>query len=487
MQKKYLFILLAVIILGLTLIPLNLFVLFLPEWITVFFAAASVLLLVLFYLKANGKLPSKIIMTAVTVLSAGFMLFDAYCNPYWNSVVLKDYGYSYSTDQTLTFAQAKADTDYMMKYLNKVHPVFMNGEPASIRTAYGKAIDRLKNQPKITVTVLHQQLQSILSVLLDGHTTTYVNAQNPRYLKQYYRHKQSGDTLVQINGLSIDALYAKKTELFSCDVDSYGISDLKQYLLRLDGLRFLGINPDGVRYTYKTRAGKSSTEVYHASDFVTYDEYLAYNHITKAAQKPFVSYKIYSGKSTAVLTLNECNDNDEYRSCLNAMFKEVKAKGIKNVAVDLRNNGGGNSAVADEFLHYLNINSYDTGSDVWRLGFLNIPSGDGRTDNKKHTGLTFKGKVYVLTSVDTFSSAMLFTEYIKDNKLGKIIGEAPGENVTGYGEISIFSLPNSKLLFQVSSKRFFRIDKTARVNQIIPDIACSSKDALNVLLKTVGN
>ena len=485
MQKRYVFIYLAVIVLGIGLIPLNLFVLFLPEWITVVFSAVSVFLLVLFYLKANGKLPSKIILTAITVLASGFMLFGSYCNPYWNSVVFKGYGDLSSSDKTLTLAQAKADTDYMMKYLNKVHPVFLNGEPADIRIAYKKALDRLKNQPKITVLSLHQQLQSILSLLHDGHTTTYTNNQNIHYLKQLYRLSANGFRIVKINGISIKDLFAKKSYLFSRDVDSYGINRLEGYLSIREGLDFLGIDPDGVRYTYESPAGKISTVTYHASDFVTYDAYRAYNAISQNAEDPFVSYKIYKDKSTAVLTLTACEYNDEYRNCLKAMFKEVKAKGIKNVAVDLRNNGGGNSAVADEFLRYLNINTYNSESYDWRLGFLNTPSGDGQTDNKKYTGLTFNGKLYLLTSVDTFSSAMLFAEYIKDNRLGTMIGEAPGENVTGYGELSIFSLPNSKLLFAVSSKHFFRIDKTARENQLIPDIACSSGDALNVLLKTV--
>lgn len=47
----------------------------------------------------------------------------------------------------------------------------------------------------------------------------------------------------------------------------------------------------------------------------------------------------------ATLTLNNCNYNQEHRNCLKSMFTEIQDKNIQNVAVDLRNNGGGASAL----------------------------------------------------------------------------------------------------------------------------------------------
>ncbi|MFA9398889.1 MAG: hypothetical protein ACERKV_11590, partial [Clostridiaceae bacterium] len=38
--------------------------------------------------------------------------------------------------------------------------------------------------------------------------------------------------------------------------------------------------------------------------------------------------------------------------------------------------------------------------------------------NNKYNDMLFEGNVYILTSTSTFSSAMNFAEYIKDNKLG---------------------------------------------------------------------
>ena len=47
---------------------------------------------------------------------------------------------------------------------------------------------------------------------------------------------------------------------------------------------------------------------------------------------------------TAVLTLTDCNNNDEYKRTVREMFDRVAAEGLRNVAVDLRDNRGGELA-----------------------------------------------------------------------------------------------------------------------------------------------
>ena len=99
--------------------------------------------------------------------------------------------------------------------------------------------------------------------------------------------------------------------------------------------------------TYEDYEGTQDTVIYYKNDFLTYKEYADYNLIENVREEPFVYYSIDENRTLAILTLNECNFNDEYCKCLKDMFKEVKEKGIENVAVDLRYNGGGNSLVAN--------------------------------------------------------------------------------------------------------------------------------------------
>ena len=61
---------------------------------------------------------------------------------------------------------------------------------------------------------------------------------------------------------------------------------------------------------------------------------------------------------------DSCRDKD----CLENMFREVKAHNIQNVAVDVRNNGGGSSLVINSFFRYLDIDDFYESSWNTRLG-----------------------------------------------------------------------------------------------------------------------
>ena len=168
------------------------------------------------------------------------------------------------------------------------------------------------------------------------------------------------------------------------------------------------------------------------------------------------------------------------------MFTEVKNKGIKNVAVDLRGNSGGNSLVADEFIRYLDADSFRVTTETMRLGPFFTPLGPETVENERYTDLTFTGDVYLLTSAGSFSSAMLFPQYIKDNGLGKLIGEPPGNDPNGYGEITEFRTPNAGMWISVSTKRFNRVDRDCPDKYVMPDIPCDEAGALDVLYEAIA-
>ena len=200
----------------------------------------------------------------------------------------------------------------------------------------------------------------------------------------------------------------------------------------------------------------------------------------------FVSYEIDENKNLAILYLNECNYNDEYINCVNKMFTKVKELDIENVAVDLRGNGGGYSTVANEFIRYLNVDEYLEWGDEQRYGLFMYKKGTHNRSNYKYDDLVFDGNVYILTSVSTFSAAMDFAEYIKDNNLGTIIGEASGNNPSSYGDIVVFKLPNSGMQLSVSRKKWHRIDTTKEGELIEPDIPCNSSEVYEALYKAIG-
>ena len=486
MKKRYVFISILTNIIAVGMIFLNLLLFHTREWVTLLFAVLTVAAFLLFVVKGNGKKRSQILLGAFMVFTVFLTLAGTFCNPYWNSVMFKHSGNTKAFDSDLSYSEAETDLAFVMHYLKKVHPLFLDGVPEEVSVEYKKALEDLQKAEHIDVTLLNRKLQNILSVLQEGHTCSYAVYETEHYMKYIQQTKENGETLVAVNGMELLKLLEEKSDLYSYEVESWGMRQLKQDLSTLEGLAFLDIPvAEGVSYTFEDSNGNQRVIICYKADYVTYEEYASLYELEEAEEEPFVSYEINTEHNLAVLTLTECHYNDTYKNALRDMFTEVAENGIANVAVDIRNNGGGNSLVIDEFLHYLDIDTYKTDTYNWRLGMFNLPMGKGIMENKKYTELTFNGNVYVLTSSGTFSSAMMFAEYIKDNHLGMIIGEAPGNIPSGYGDITIFQLPESGLYMNVSTKKFFRADKESDDFLVSPDMECNAEEAFEYLYEAL--
>lgn len=484
MKKRYVCISILTNIIAISMIFLNLFLFHTREWVTLLFAGLTIAAFLLFVVKGNGKKRSKILLGAFMVFTVFLTLFGTFCNPYWNSVTFQSWNDTMAFDSQLSYSEAEKDLEFAMHYLKKVHPLFLDGVPEEVSTEYNKVLEDLQKAEHIDVTLLNQKLQNILSVLEDAHTHSHAAYETEHYMKYIQQSKDNGETLAAVNDTGLLKLLEEKSDLYCYEVESWGLYQMKQDLSTLEGLAFLDIPvADGISYTFEDPDGNQRVITCHKEDYVTYEEYVSLyeQEEEENEEESFVSYEIDTEHDVAVLTLTECHCNATYKNTLGEMFKRVTDDGIANVVVDIRNNGGGNSLVIDEFLHYLDIDTYKTDTYNWRLGCFNIPVGKGVQENKRYPELTFYGDVYVLTSAGTFSSAMMFAEYIKDNHLGTVIGEIPGNVPSGYGDIAIFQLPDSGLYMNVSTKKFFRADKESEDSLVSPDIECDAEEAFEYL------
>lgn len=492
MKKMYLIILIILSIITACLFPLDLFIMTVPEWVIFISAAAVTAAAILLIVKTGEKLPIKILSGvlagAVILASLGGICLD----PYFNSISLRVTG----SDMTLPYDtqipadKACADLDYAMKFLQKNHPALMNGLPGDMRQKYEQAKAEITAAGSVTVNDLARCTASIFTMLGDAHTSVFRNYAAPLYLKHYYRWKTGDWRLTALNGLTMPELLERSRELYSFEAESWELECMKNDLLNIQGLDYLGFSAnDGITYTFENDAGEQQSETYYTDDFVTYAEYLEFNGIenTSSDSESFVSYTVDEAADIAILTLKECNFNSEYTDCLRKMFTEVREKGIGNVAVDLRDNGGGSDQTATEFIRYLDTDGYKYASEYQRLGFLTTPRSPDYVVNQRYSDLTFTGNVYILTSAGSFSSAMLFPQYIKDNGLGTIIGEPPGNDPSGYGETTGFVMPNSRIRFFVSTKQFFRADKDCPDKYVMPDIPCEADNALDTLYGIISD
>lgn len=463
------------------LIPINIFCANFPEWVTVLLSVIFCTGLIAYLIFFKTKLVTKIILPIVFVLVAIICSFTPYLVPYWNSYVYKDYnGAILNYDEIISYKTAKDDMSALKAHLKKIHPMFKNGISEEVEKAYNEALDRLKNYDRITVNDLRREIQAVLHLMGDAHTTTYNSYPNDTYLKAFPQKNSAGYYVTGIDGKTVKQIYEDAKPYYCYETEDWISIDLGSIAM----LDFLGYSAP---FTYEWSNGENTvTETYAENDFVSWDEFVEIrNEYYTIEPKDFVYYEIDEQKSLAVLTLTQCNYNDTYINCVMSMFTEVKQKNIQNVAVDLRGNGGGSSLVGNEFVKYLPIDSYKDCPCDWRCGFLNIHY-DGKTKNKQYKNLLFDGNVFILTDKGSFSAAKDFAMLIQDNKLGKIVGEPSANSVNGYGDVTFFYLPNTGMFVQISTKKWYRIDGNNTDDYVMPDYSCESNDCFNKLYEIIG-
>lgn len=445
----------------------------------------AVLTVLLFFVQKK-KAP-RIIAVLLTIATAAASCVGILLNPYFNGVIFhQSESPTLPYDALIPANKAADDLAYTVRYFRKVHPVMLDGDPAPVLDKAAEAENRIRSGGSITVNALAAEIEQIFAPLGDAHTSAFTNYAEPLYLKQNYKWMKDGWKISAINGIPMKELLTRSSDLFSYEAESWEQHQLSGYLITVQGLDYLGFDVnDGITYTFENETGETQTETYAAADYVTFDDYIVYNgeESTKASRgEPFVRFTIDREHDLALLTLDECNFNAEYTNCLRDLFTQVKAQNIGNVAVDLRSNGGGNDRTAIEFIRYLNHDTMQYSSTSVRRGWLmRLDEPEDSMPVSRYTDLTFDGNLYVLTSAGSFSSAMLFALYIKDNRFGTIIGEPPGNTPNGYGDIVTFSTPNTGIRFSVSTKHFYRVDKTCTDQYVMPDIPCKADNALDVL------
>lgn len=468
----------SVVYMGICVLPL-------PFWLAAVISFLPLAVSVGWLFLRKSSILWHILRMAGALLAGTFCLFGTFCNPYWGSYMFHDgTPITRSADTALGWEQVEGDLDFLEETLLRIHPLFLDGEPEKFRTALDEAKRSLAFQSTITVNDLRRAAQTAVSSLSDAHTSVYIVGENDRYRADYAEMKKTGYEITAINGVSYEDFFRENSRLVSYEVESWADEQFEGYLNSVSGLTYLELPAEGLSLTYSNGA-EEITKSYTDADFLSYDEYMAKNAVYYESSESFVSYEIDEGKSLAVLTLEKCSYNDEYCRTLREMFSEVKERGIRNVAVDLRGNGGGNSLVANEFIRYLDADRYREVGMKWRLGgfFPDFPAAE--VQNDRISDLTFTGNTYVLTSASSFSSAMLFALYIKDNSLGAIIGEPPGNAANGCGDVTLFRLPNSGLMLRCSTKIFTRPSGSLDDRFVEPDYPCPSNEAKERLYELI--
>lgn len=399
-------------------------------------------------------------------------------------IVLKISGYDAQTDfeptlpleSEISKEQAIKDLKYVFDTVSANHPALLTDGNAEnkFNSSYVKLRRELMSKDSVTIIELWEKSAELVCTLDDAHTivtvsgTQYVSG-GAEISKAY-----NEGTLVSIDGISADSMkeHFKKVFPYEPQVSFYADYMFGVALEYGSWLTLLGADvSDGVDVVI---GENGETKHFDMTD-----------EPPERKQLELCSYKIDKENSLGIFTLNRCEMSQEYTDRLLEFFSAVRDNNIGNIAVDLRSNGGGTTEVINEFLRYINISDYKLfgGTDI-RIGGNLISYRDEITPNKPVDN-AFDGRVYVLTSQYTFSSAMDFATVIQDNGIGKVIGETPGNMPTAYGDKRGFQLPESKLVLSVSYKKFYRVDIDKSEEPLIPDCTVNADDALEKLVEYI--
>jgi C-terminal processing protease CtpA/Prc len=135
-------------------------------------------------------------------------------------------------------------------------------------------------------------------------------------------------------------------------------------------------------------------------------------------------------KKTLLIAYNRCIEQEgkPFAEFVENAFAVADKEKAEKVVVDLRRNGGGDSAIMSPLLDAL----------------------------KKRPQLIEKGKLFVLMGRSTFSSGFMNARELQVHTNAILIGEPSGQNPNAFGEVREFLLPNNKLKVRYSTK-FFKL------------------------------
>lgn len=368
---------------------------------------------------------------------------------------------------------------YVIDTIKFIHPIGVLG----LSNDFLFYIENLKGEIKDKTSLIHA-LSLTTAQLKDGHTNIEIPYnkddlclnipcrwfEHSLYVIENYKDLKKGDVIEHINKIPA----AEYLEIIS----NY-IPHENEYLVKVRTTRFPYQNYHLFSLLNLEKMLGNNTLIHeiegnrNGSKFRFYIQAEPYNGCADFIDTVNFVDSLFLDK-TAVLILNECKFNDSYKKGLDDFFRRVADNNIHHIILDLSDNMGGNSMVTQEFLKYLNV-------DTYRFYDVLVRTPDGQIEhtlsrneifkNEKVIEYRYNGKVSCLVSNATFSSGRIFAAVLKDNNIANLIGEHTGGKPTSYGAPSRFETPNLKIKFRVSARIFKRPNNLKDEEEsLVPDI-----------------
>ena len=442
----------------------------------------------------------------------------------------------FSQKATISKTEAIQDIDTLQKYIEKIHPNAYAYVPKIKMNEKYENVKKTIND-SLSVYELYNYLSYITANYGDGHLSTL-------FPKIWYKenHKvipftidiEEGKLLVnkldtavklpknaeiiKINGIPSKHIIDTMLAIKSGEAINFKIEMIKFSFPKLLFSIYNMDNEYSIQY-------KDSNHIKNATiNGITYEKY---KKITNSGvNREFYSADFLPEKNICIIDFRDFADLNKFKIFTDSIFKRIKEQNINNLIIDLRNNSGGNSALGDELFQYISKTSFTQYEKsemkisqhlkiLWERFYvpqgiidssefkiaLSIPNDSIIDPNKVFSNGSeedlislrvnpnrFNGKVYILISNYTFSSAADFAWCFNHYNMGKVIGEETGGWGLCYGDNVFAQLPISLIGINVSCQLFYNIGATNNsTHGIIPDYKIKSENALEYTIKMIEN
>jgi hypothetical protein len=368
----------------------------------------------------------------------------------------------------------RQDIRYLADNLIYLHP---NAFHAVGREDFERAVDELLAD----VTVLEDaeiwtRMSALAAMLRDGHTRLLLH--EPGYFRVYpvqfnwyddpagYEGKSAivvaahpdyadvlGARVVRIGGLEIDSAAQAIRSLVSFDNPQQLLQQSALLLRTAEALYTQGVLEDMERAAYVFEHA-DGTIIRHqfapgavdepSSDYVSiYDVLDAPTPVRLLNDRDIYWFTYLEDTRTLYLQYNAARSDPEkpFTDFTREVMAFVDSNSVERFVVDLRYNGGGNSSVIRPLIDAI----------------------------RERPAINAEGHLYVLIGRRTFSSAMMNAIDFDTQTAALLVGEPTGGRPNGYGEVRTFSLPNSGIEVQYST-RYFRNVGDDTLQAVLPDV-----------------